>query len=145
MIKILIVDDEKITRDSLEQFIPWAQLGISNVETAKNGFVALSLVKESKPDIILCDIRMPKMNGIEFVTKVREFDADCKIIFLSAHADKEYLKSAINLKAVSYIEKPILMEELKEVLRTTVALCMEEMEKKAATEIMKSTIIEIQP
>jgi two-component system, response regulator YesN len=145
MLKLLIVDDEKITRDSLKLYIPWNEIGIDTVDTAKNGIVGLELAKELKPDIILCDIRMPKMDGIEFTSRLREFDQNCKIIFISAYADKEYLKSAINLKAVSYIEKPILMDELKDVIKKTANLCIEEANKRMDAAIIENRIIDNLP
>jgi len=123
MIKALIVDDEKNTRDSLRQFVPWSAMGVDTVETAKNGLEALEQVRLSMPDLLLTDIRMPKMNGIELAAKVRSLSPDCRIIFLSGYADKEYLKEAIHLKAVSYIEKPIDVKEIEAVILKAIAEC----------------------
>lgn len=116
MIKLLIVEDEERTRQILTNHIPWTEIGIDEVNSAKNGLIALELSKEWRPDIVLCDVRMPKMDGIEFAKRLREFDKECEIIFLSGHSDKEYLKSAISLKAFNYIEKPINIEEIKTVV-----------------------------
>lgn len=140
MLKLLIVDDEKLTRDSLMQYLPYESLGIEEVKSAKNGLEALEIVKEFLPDIILCDIRMPKMDGIEFGAQLRTLQPDCKIIFISAYADKEYLKSAINLKAVSYIEKPIQLDELTEVLRSASIDCLKEKKKKHEDSLIKNKI-----
>lgn len=130
MLKLLIVDDEKLTRDSLSQYLPFRELGIGEWTTARNGVDAASLLEAFKPDIALCDIRMPKMNGIEFGTTLRRVCPSCKIIYISAFADKEYLKSAIKLGAVSYIEKPIQLEELIEVLKNTVTACLADQQSK---------------
>ncbi|SFB56396.1 two-component system, response regulator YesN [Cohnella sp. OV330] len=116
MIKALIVDDEKNTRDSLREFVSWRAMGVGSVETAKNGLAALEMALREMPDLLLTDIRMPKMNGIELAAKIRELSPDCQIIFLSGYADKEYLKEAIHLKAVSYIEKPLDVKEIEAVI-----------------------------
>lgn len=120
MIRLIIVDDEKTTRNSLQEYISWNKLGIVHVFTAQNGLDALEMAKKTKPDILLTDIRMPKMDGIELAFKVRKLYPDCAIIFLSGYTDKEYLKKAIHLQAISYIEKPISIEEVKAVIRRTV-------------------------
>ncbi len=145
MLNLIIVDDEKTTRDSLEAYIPWKELGIDSVTTAKNGVVALELAEKSPPDIILSDVRMPKMDGIELAINIRSRYPQCKIIFLSGYSDKEYLKSAINLKAVSYIEKPIQIEEIKTVISETVALCLEEEQQRLQTHKLNNIINENVP
>ncbi|MDI4649823.1 response regulator [Cohnella hashimotonis] len=126
MAKLIIVDDEKSTREGLVQYIPWNSLGIDEVESAGSGPEALEAAARMRPDILLSDIRMPGMNGIEFATRLRLVLPDCKIIFLSGYADKEYLKSAIQLRAVHYLEKPINRPELMRAVRETVdALALE--------------------
>ena len=134
MITLYIVDDEKTTRDSIKEFIPWKDLGVGAVKTASNGMTALELAAQIRPDIVLTDVRMPKMDGIELSKKLRELYPECKIIFISGYSDKEYLKSAINLKAVSYIEKPLNIEEIAAVIREAVQICLQE-EKKRNDEI----------
>lgn len=130
MYRLMIVDDENTTRNSLQELIPWHQLGISEVVAAKNGIAALELARSKQPDILLTDIRMPKMDGLELAKTIREQFPRCQIIFLSGYADKAYLKTAIQLKAVSYIEKPLNPDEIKTVIRQTVALCEEERQRR---------------
>ncbi|QHW33971.1 response regulator [Paenibacillus rhizovicinus] len=125
MIKLLVVDDESVTRKGLIKHIKWNELGVDAVEEAKNGIEGLEAARRMKPDIVVSDIRMPGMNGIEFTTCVRELFPSCKIIYLSGYSDKEYLKAAIRLNAVSYVEKPINIEELQEAIRKAVRLCIE--------------------
>ena len=107
MYNLLIVEDETFTREGLLNHISWKNLEIKTVRTAANGRDALEIMKHFHPDIILTDIKMPHMNGIELVSNIRESDQDCKVIFLSGYSDKEYLLSAIALKAECFIEKPI--------------------------------------
>ncbi|QUL53446.1 response regulator [Paenibacillus tritici] len=112
--KLLIVDDEERTREMLYKHIAWKELGIHEVETARNGLVALEKCENFAPDIVLCDIRMPKMDGIEFAKRLRESGISCKLLFLSGFSDKEYLMSAIRLNALDYIEKPINLDKVRE-------------------------------
>jgi two-component system, response regulator YesN len=122
MVKVLIVDDEKLTSETIKLNIDWIKLGVDDVFTAYDGIQALEIFSIKKPDIILCDVHMPNMTGIEFAEKVREMDRDVQIIFLSGYSDKEYLKSAIRLNAVDYIEKPISLIELTKVIENSIAL-----------------------
>lgn len=111
--KLLIIDDEQLTREGLFQNIDWKSLRINEVLLADDGINALILAKEHKPEIILSDIRMPRMNGIQLVNKIYEFLPDSNIIFMSGYSDKEYLKAAIKLRAISYVEKPLNQNELE--------------------------------
>ncbi|SFJ48597.1 two-component system, response regulator YesN [Paenibacillus sp. UNC496MF] len=125
MIKLLLVEDETATRQGLMKHIKWHELGIGVVEEAKDGIEGLEAARRLRPDIVVSDIRMPGMNGIDFTASVRERFPACKIIYLSGHSDKEYLKAAIRINAVSYVEKPINLDELQEVIAKAVQLCLE--------------------
>ncbi len=110
---LIIIDDEETTRNSLMELVPWSEMGVTEVRTAENGIAALALATSFKPSVILTDIRMPKMNGIELAQNIRKLYPECEIIFLSGFSDKDYLKSAIQLSAVDYLDKPVDMEELR--------------------------------
>ena len=112
--KLLIVDDEELTREGLIASLDWSALGIEQIFQADDGVNALDIARAQKPDIILCDIRMPRMNGIQLVERLEEFLPDTSVIFMSGYSDKEYLKAAIKLKAINYVEKPLNPEEIKE-------------------------------
>lgn len=120
MFHLLIVEDEKRTRDGLCRHIDWNSIGVDPVTAVSNGMEALLAVDEVQPDILLSDIRMPHMTGIELATIIRKKFPKCKIIFLSGYADKEYLMSAIELKAVNYIEKPIDLAEIQKAISNAV-------------------------
>lgn len=126
MMKLLIVDDEENTRIGLRDFVPWSELGIDAISVAGEGYAALDLFSREDPDIILCDVRMPRMNGIEFARRAKMMKPGCKLIFLSGFSDKEYLKAAIKLGATDYIEKPVIMNELKSVIEQAVKQLDEE-------------------
>lgn len=140
MFKLIIVDDEIYTRKSLQNLFNWDEYEIGNVKTAKDGLEALEISKEFNPDILISDVRMPKMDGIELATHIRERFPSCKIIFLSGFADKEYLKSAIYLNALSYIEKPIDADELKQAVFKAVTQLKEDMKKQTESLEFKKKI-----
>lgn len=126
---LLIVDDESVTRRGLINNVPWSALGIDTIYEAENGRQALLKLEEFQPDILLTDIRMPLMNGIDLATEVAARLPECKIIFLSGFSDKEYLKAAIHLGAVNYVEKPIDIEEVSNAVAKAVELYWAEVRK----------------
>ncbi|MFC5468171.1 response regulator [Cohnella suwonensis] len=125
MCRMLIVDDEVITREGITENLNLEELGVSAVAYADDGVNGLFKAREWRPDIVLADVRMPRMNGIDMAIGIQELFPDCAIIFMSGYSDKHYLKAAIQLKAVSYVEKPIIIQELEEAVRSAVDLCRE--------------------
>ena len=116
MIKIIIVDDEKMIREGLVKTMPWKQMGIEVVGSADNGRTALELAIAKKPHIILTDIRMPKMDGIEFLKRIKEELPKVKVLILSGYDDFSYAQKALKYGATDYILKPINVEELQKVM-----------------------------
>lgn len=110
--KLLIVDDEELTRIGLTDSIDWKSLGIFQLFHAQDGISGLRIANEIKPDIVLCDVRMPRMDGIQLVEKLETLLPHSAFIFMSGYSDKEYLKAAIRLKAVNYVEKPLNLTEV---------------------------------
>ena len=119
--KGLIVDDEALVREVLQEHIPWAQLGIDTVWAASDGRQGLALALEKQVDLIVSDIKMPRMNGIEFAQQVRLSLPGCAFVFLTGYADKQYLKEAIRLKVDRFVEKPIDLEEITNAVREVLA------------------------
>jgi len=119
-LKILIIDDEKLSREGLLHNIDWDSLRINEVILAEDGQKGITLAQQHCPEIILSDIRMPHMNGIQMAEKIHEILPDTCIIFISGYSDKEYLKAAIKLKAIRYVEKPIEQKEIEDALREAV-------------------------
>ena len=117
---LLIVDDEEITREGIIERLPWSELGIHQIQQADDGINALTLVENYKPSIVLTDVRMPRMDGIQMAIKLKEIFPHCVIIFMSGYSDKEYLKAAIQLNAVDYVDKPISIKELKSAVENAV-------------------------
>ena len=115
--KLLIVDDEELTREGLISSLDWESLGVAQIFQADDGINGLEIARKHKPDIVLCDVRMPRLDGIHLVERLEEFLPDVGIIFMSGYSDKEYLKAAIKLKAINYVEKPLNPEEIKEAVQ----------------------------
>lgn len=127
--KLLLVDDEPYTREGILSIIAFDKLGIDKVFSAEDGLSGLAMAKEYQPDIILTDVRMPHLDGISMSYQIREFLPGCCIIFMSGFAEKDYLKSAIKLSAINYIEKPFSPEELETTLQLAVSKCNQEKEQ----------------
>ncbi len=122
MYRVMIVDDEKFVRKSIINRIEWDQRELFLAGEADNGADALELVSLVKPDIILVDIRMPIMNGIELIRNVKRDHPEIFFIILSGYDDFEYTKEAIKLGITNYIKKPIDENELNETLSLIVNL-----------------------
>lgn len=110
--KVLLVEDEVLTREGLLMSIPWEELGIREILTAEDGEEGLEKAASQEPDIVMTDVRMPRMDGITMAFEIRKKNKKCRFIFVSGYCDKDYLKSAIHLSAVNYIEKPIEIDEV---------------------------------
>ncbi len=117
MVKVLIADDEAAYRQYLVMGIPWEELGCSVCCVAENGAQALELAKEHSPKIIVADISMPILNGLEFIEKGRKVLPDVKIIIISGHDEFRYAQKAIKLSVNSYLLKPIKEAELIEQIK----------------------------
>lgn len=110
--KILIADDEDYTREGLIDAVDWEKFGIDEIMQAVNGAEAARIAQWFLPDIVISDIRMPQMDGIELAERLLRINPDSRIIFISGYMEIEYLKSAIQLAAVDYIEKPVDLQAL---------------------------------
>ena len=127
-VSLLIIDDEMQTRMGLQKYIHWKEAGVDQLFLAEGYEQAMKIMAEEKIQIVLSDIRMPHMNGIELCEELRKWNPSVKIIFLSGYADKEYLKGAIHLSAIEYFEKPVDIAALEQCIKKTAEICREEME-----------------
>ncbi|MBO9597280.1 MAG: response regulator, partial [Cohnella sp.] len=112
MYKVLIVDDEPRIRDGLSTLIEWDELGFVVVDKAANGIEAMHKYKLLEPDLIIADIRMPEMNGLELVREIRSAGGTMHVLILSGYADFEYAKQAMTLRIDGYLLKPVDEDEL---------------------------------
>lgn len=114
MYRILIADDDAIICRGLQSTIDWAQHGIEIVGAACDGREALDMICRQKPQLLLTDIKMPVMDGIELLKEVRRSYPDMQVILLTAYEDFQYAKDAIKNKACDYLLKPLSNQELLE-------------------------------
>ncbi|CAH1221653.1 Regulator of RpoS [Paenibacillus auburnensis] len=112
MKSLLVVDDEKHYADSLADTIPWTTLGISRVLKAYSASEALDLMESLPLDILMTDIRMPRMNGLELIEQARQRIPGLKCLLLTGYADFDYARKAIELQALDYLMKPVKDEQL---------------------------------
>ena len=112
-IKILYVEDDEIAR---ENGVEYLENFFETIYEASDAIIALQLYEKHKPDIIITDIQMPKLNGLEFVKRIRQKDKKTQIIVITAFCDKEYLLKAIELQLVKYLVKPVREKEFEEAL-----------------------------
>lgn len=114
---VVIIDDESWTREVVRSLGKWDEYGLQVVGEASDGECGLELVRQVNPDIIITDIRMPHLNGLDLIRKLREDSNDAFVIFISGYDEFEYARAAVALDASSYILKPIKESELNEELR----------------------------
>lgn len=116
MIRLMIVDDDIIIRRGLSQAIPWEEYGFCIAGVAGDGQVALDMVEQVVPDIIIADIRMPHIDGLELAKLLQLKCPEIKVILLTAYKDFEYAKTAIKLNVYDYLLKPVDNQALLEVV-----------------------------
>ena len=117
MYRVLLVEDEEIELETLRDYIDWKKNGISRVFTARNGRRALECLEENMADIVITDIQMPGMSGIELAETIVRRGYPCKIVFLTGYDDFSYIHSAFQVNAVDYLLKPFTIEEVEACLK----------------------------
>lgn len=128
--KILFVEDEEATR---KNYVTYLKMLFSEVYEADDGEKAYQLYKEKKPDIMILDVNIPKLNGLELLEKIRKNDYTTKAIMFTAHSDQKFLLQAVSLQLTKYLVKPVSRKELKEALDFSI----EELRKYSVTPIQK--------
>lgn len=130
--RALIVEDESVIRNGMRRHVDWENCGVEEVYTAANAQEAFAVCKTAAPDFVISDICMPGMNGIDLCRALRKNMPELEIIFVTGYEDKEYLKAAIDLGVVGYVEKPIRIAILKEKITEAVRRVNERKKKNAA-------------
>lgn len=108
---VLIVEDDFSVREYLKNAIPWEENGYHVIGEADNGIKALALLEQECPDIMITDIQMPRMNGVELISKMKEAGYPTKVVVLSFYDDFEYVRDAMKFGAVDYVLKHQLSED----------------------------------
>lgn len=117
MLHALLVDDEELSVRMLESIVDWGRCGIGIAAAAYNGEEALRLFTQLRPEIVITDIRMPGMDGLALMRRIKEFAPETEFILVSAYADFEYAKEVIMLGGASYLLKPVDEFELEKALK----------------------------
>lgn len=121
MLRLLLVEDEKNLRVHMLGGVPWERLGICAVQGAAGSDEAYAAFETFQPDILLTDIRIPGENGIEMARRMLSKKPDLRVIFMSAYSDADYLRSALQIRSVDYLFKPVQPGDLEEALKQAIA------------------------
>jgi len=145
MFKILIADDERIIREGISQIVPWKALDLELVDIAVNGNDAFQKIKEKNPDILITDIKMPGLSGLELIEKVIVENKNIKIIILSGYGEFDFAKKAMKFGVKHYLLKPTNEDEIKEVLTQVISEVKELKEKDDFIDSVKKDIDNMLP
>ena len=133
MIKVLIVDDERNIREGINKLIDWESLGCEVVGASANGVSALEFIKDNSVDLVVTDIKMPVMDGLELSKRIREDYPKIKVIILTAYSEFDMAKKAITFKVSDFIIKNDFMDELPKAVSEVVRKIEEERENNPET------------
>lgn len=116
MIRVLIIDDEYLIRKLIINSVDWVNLGFDIIGEAKDGEEALEKIEEARPELVIVDINIPFINGVELSKLIHERYPDIKSIIVTGYGEFEYARQAIEAGVLSYVVKPIIIEEFTQVL-----------------------------
>ncbi|NOU64368.1 response regulator [Paenibacillus sp. LMG 31461] len=136
MYKLILVDDEEDVREGLVRELDWKAIGFEVIEKAENGREALEMVERLQPDVVVTDIMMPFMNGLQLAEEIRERFPTIKIIILTGYDEFEYAQKAINLHIDEYVLKPFSAQELIHSLLKVKGQIQEEVDRRETVQIL---------
>jgi Response regulator containing CheY-like receiver domain and AraC-type DNA-binding domain len=125
MLRLIIVDDEKIIRETVHSIIDWKQLDIEVIGVCKNGIEAYDMILDYSPDIVLTDVKMPGLTGLELIERISKTDNRIEFIILSGYGEFEYAKSAMQFGVKHYLLKPCNQEQIIDVMKNVRNDCYE--------------------
>ena len=135
MIRALLADDEAVILRGLKRLIAWKKMGIEIIGEASDGEEALLLIRELKPELVVSDIAMPKLNGLEMLQAIAKDGLETKVIFVSGYQEFSYAKDAVRYGAVDYLLKPVEKEELE----MAVHKAMDQIDSRSRLSILETT------
>lgn len=145
MYKLLIVDDEEIEREGMARLIDWEKYGVSLVGTAWNGIEGLEKIRTLSPDIVLTDIKMPGMDGIELIQKTRKEMPWVEFVVLSGYGEFEYTSKAMEQGIRYYLMKPCDEPHILEVLEKVKSQIQKQRSQKLQVEAYRNTVARLLP
>lgn len=137
MYTLLLVDDEEEVTQIIAKKVKWNELGFSVVGHANNGLKALEMLEEIQPDVVMTDIRMPYMDGLELCGQIREKYPATKLVLFTGFDDFEYAKEAVHLEIEEYILKPLNAAEITKVFEDLKKKLDQEINEKKGAELLK--------
>jgi len=140
--KVFLVEDEIVTREGIRDNVHWEASGFQFCGEAPDGEIALSLLEAARPDVLITDIRMPFMDGLQLSKIVRERMPGVKVVILSGHDEFEYAQAAIKLGVTEYLLKPVSVQDMHGVLRRLAAQIEREQKEQADLQRLQAQIEE---
>jgi len=141
--KVVIIDDEPWTREVIKTLAEWETLGLEVAGEASDGEYGLELIRQTAPDIILTDVKMPHLNGIDLIEILRKEGNNSPVIFISGYDDYSYIRSALKLEAIDYLLKPIKPEELNKQLGNCVKVLADRKEIRNDNKILETGFLDV--
>ncbi|WLR48068.1 response regulator [Halobacillus litoralis] len=145
MYKVLLVDDEINILEGIAMIVDWEGCGTKLASKARHGQMAFDIIMEQKPDIVITDIKMPGLNGVQLIRKVHETYPDIRFIVLSGHDEFEFAKTAMECNVKHYLLKPSNEQKIEKALKEVVADLNEKEEKEAFLESMQDHLKKVMP
>lgn len=121
MYRLMIIDDEPIVRAGIRKLLPWSKYNFEICAEGVDGKDGLNKIIEYSPDLVLVDVKIPGMNGLELIREARKRDFDGKFIILTGYSDFEFAKSAVSLGVRAYLVKPVDEDELRQIIEEILA------------------------
>lgn len=143
--KTVIIDDDRNVLEGMRAAIPWEELEAEWVGESIDGRLGLELVLELQPDIVITDVNMPVMNGLEMIERLRKEQFAGKFIILSGYSDFEYARQALRLSVDDYLSKPATIQTLKAVMQRTVENLSQEQAKRMNDTDMRDKLLQYEP
>jgi|GEM_PF-1842113 len=142
MFKLLIVDDERLDREGLVRQLNWEAYRIAEVHTAQSGASAIQVLASQMPDILITDIKMPGMSGLQLAERAKAIVPDVRVVFVSGYDDFEFVKDALRLNAFEYLLKPVDTAELTDAIGRVVADISRERQERREKDVLYYTVNE---
>ena len=129
MIKVLIVDDERIIRSGIRLVVPWDSMGVQEVFEAASAKEALGIIKKEEPDLVITDIQMAEMTGLELIAEIRRLKEETRIIVLTGYDEFDYARQCLRMKVQDFLLKPVDEEVLIKIIKNEIQTISETKER----------------